>query len=103
MLMLVACQEELFHLELGWNILNSVIRELYPTWRVSKYGVISDPCFLTEYGDLRRNPIYSIFNPNTGKYGPEVNPYLDTFHAAITAMNLKILPFIAKLKILPFL
>ena len=45
MLMLVACQEELFHLELGWNILNSVIRELYPTWRVSKYGVISEPYF----------------------------------------------------------
>ena len=24
-----ACQEESFHLELGWNIPNSVIRELY--------------------------------------------------------------------------
>ena len=23
----------------------------------------------------------SIFNPNTGKYGPEITPYLDTFHA----------------------
>ena len=23
----------------------------------------------------------SIFSPNTGKYGPEITPYLDTFHA----------------------
>ena len=25
----------------------------------------------------------SVFNPNTGKYGPEITPYLDTFHAVI--------------------
>ena len=24
---------------------------------------------------------YSVFSPNTGKYGPEITPYLDTFHA----------------------
>ena len=29
-------------------------------WKVSKYFVIS--------------------GPNTGKYGPEITPYLDTFH-----------------------
>ena len=23
----------------------------------------------------------NIFSPNTGKYGPEITPYLDTFHA----------------------
>ena len=23
----------------------------------------------------------SVFIPNTGKYGPEINPYLDIFHA----------------------
>ena len=34
--------------------------------QVSKYGVISGP--------------YSpVFSPNTGKYGPELTPYLDTF------------------------
>ena len=22
----------------------------------------------------------SVFSPNTGKYGPEITPYLDTFH-----------------------
>ena len=26
-------------------------------------------------------PYFSIFGLNTGKYGPEENPYLDTFHA----------------------
>ena len=30
-------------------------------WKVSKYGVIC--------------------GPTTGKYGPEITPYLDTFHA----------------------
>ena len=24
---------------------------------------------------------WSVFSPNTGKYGPEIIPYLDTFHA----------------------
>ena len=40
-------------------------------WNVSKYGVISDPYFC-------------VFNPNTQKYGPEITPYLDTFHAFYT-------------------
>ena len=40
----------------------------FTAWNLSKYGVIYDPYF-------------SVFSPNTGKYGPEINPYLDTFHA----------------------
>ena len=39
-------------------------------WKVSKYGDISGPYF-------------PVFSPNTGKYGPEITPYLDTFHAVI--------------------
>ena len=35
---------------------------------MSKYGVISGPHF-------------SVFGPDTGKYRPEKNPTLDTFHA----------------------
>ena len=27
------------------------------------------------------NQYLSVFSPNTGKYGPEITPYLDTFHA----------------------
>ena len=26
---------------------------------------------------------WSVFSPNTGKYGPEKTPYLDTFHAVM--------------------
>ena len=35
------------------------------------------------YSDwIRRFMEYiSVFSPNTGKYGPEVTPYFDTFHA----------------------
>ena len=35
---------------------------------MSKCGVISGTYF-------------PVFSPNTGKYGPEITPYLDTFHA----------------------
>ena len=38
---------------------------------MSKYGVISSPYF-------------PVFGLNTGKYGPEITPYLDTFHAVTT-------------------
>ena len=36
--------------------------------KVSKYRVFSGPYF-------------PVFSPNTGKYEPEITPYLDTFHA----------------------
>ena len=36
--------------------------------KVSKYGVISGQYF-------------PVFSPNTGKYGPEITPYLDTIQA----------------------
>ena len=26
-------------------------------------------------------PYFSVFSPNTGKYGPEKTPYLDTYRA----------------------
>ena len=35
-----------------------------------KYGVISSPYF-------------PLFSPSTGKDGPEITPYMDTFHAVI--------------------
>ena len=47
---------------LVWNFNDST------AWKVSKYGVISGPYF-------------PVFGLNTGKYGPEITPYLDTFHA----------------------
>ena len=38
------------------------------TWKVPKYGVISGHYF-------------PVFGMNTGRYGPELTPYLDTFRA----------------------
>ena len=46
-----------------WSILFSLF-----VGKVSKYGVISGLDFL-------------VFGLNTGRYGPEKTPYLDTFHA----------------------
>ena len=39
---------------------------------VFKYGVISGPYF-------------PVFSPNAGKYGPEITPYLDIFHAVLVS------------------
>ena len=36
-------------------------------------------CIRTEYGDLR----------STGKYGPEITPYLDTFYAVKSLIEFK--------------
>ena len=47
---------------------------------MSKYGVISGPYFPV-FGLNTERSYLSVFSPNTGKYGPEINPYLDTFHA----------------------
>ena len=40
----------------------------HTAWKVSKYRVICGPYF-------------PVFGLNAGKYGPEITPYLDTFHA----------------------
>ena len=51
---------------------------------VSKYGVISGTYFpvfglnTERYSGIIR--YLTVFSPNTGKYGPEIAPYLDTFH-----------------------
>ena len=47
------------------------------TYKVSKYGVISGPYFPV----FGLNTERYVFSSNTGKYGPEITPYLDTFHA----------------------
>ena len=41
-------------------------------------------CIRTEYGEiLRYSDTLFVFSPNTGKYGPEITPYLDTFRAVV--------------------
>ena len=42
----------------------------FTAWKLSKYEVIPSPCI-------------PVFIPNTGKYGPEIGPYLETFHAMV--------------------
>ena len=44
-------------------------------WKVSKYRVISGPYF-------------PVFSPNIEKYGPEITPYLDTFHAVFQIFSI---------------
>ena len=44
----------------------------YTTWNVSKYGVIFDPYF-------------PVFGLNTGKYGAQITPYLDTSRCVVVA------------------
>ena len=50
---------------------------------------LREKCPNTELFQVRIFTLYlSVFRPNTGKYGPEITPYLDTFHAVInTAIN----------------
>ena len=50
------------------NTILSVISDVVTAWNVSKYGVIFGPYF-------------PLFGMNTGKHGPEITPYLGTFHA----------------------
>ena len=52
----------------------------HTAWKVSKDGVISGPYFPVFGLNMERYEVSSVFNPNAGKYGPEITPYLDTFH-----------------------
>ena len=47
---------------------------------MSKYGVFSGPYFRVFRRSTRKR---EYRNPNKGTYGPEKNPYLDTFHAVV--------------------
>ena len=47
----------------------------------SKYEVISGPYFPAFGLNMERYEVSSVFNPNAGKYGPNITPYLNTFHA----------------------
>ena len=54
---------------------------------MSKYGVISGP-YVPVFG--LNTEIYEVnllLNPNTGKYRPEITPYLDIFHAVNVPNN----------------
>ena len=53
---------------------------------MSKYGVISGPYFPAFGLNTERYEVskyLSVFSPNVGKYGPEITPYGETFHAVL--------------------
>ena len=50
-------------------------------WKVSKYEVFFGRIFLYSDWIRRFTQLIFVFSPNTGKYGPEITPYLGTFHA----------------------
>ena len=47
----------------------------FTAWKVSKYRVISALYF-------------PVFSPNTEIYGPEITPYLDTFHTVVPIFSI---------------
>ena len=49
---------------------------VFAAWKMSQHEVISGPYF-------------PVFGLNIGKYGPEIIPYLDTFHAVFWKDQLK--------------
>ena len=59
----------------------ALLIKLFCNWptvqKLAKYGNISGPYF-PAFG---LNKYLSIFSSNAGKYGPEITPYFDTFHA----------------------
>ena len=60
------CEKWKVKVAVGWEGNTSMFTE----WKVSKYGVFSGPHF----------PAFSL---NTGKYGPEKTPHLDTFDVMV--------------------
>ena len=54
---------------------------------MSKYGVFSGPYFPVFGLNTEIYSVNYVFSPNTGKYGPEKIPYVDTFHVVeVTAL-----------------
>ena len=47
------------------------------------YGVISGPYFPVFGLNTEIYGVISVFSPNTGKYGPETTPYLDTISRSV--------------------
>ena len=66
--------------------------EHYTAGKVSKYEVISSPYFPVFGLNTEIFSVVSVFGPNTGKYGPEITPYLDTFYTVSKNIVLQLSP-----------
>ena len=63
----------------NWNTLTM--------WKVSNGDFFLVCIFLYSDWIRRFTEIFPVFSPNTGKYGPEKTPYLDTFHAGVNGQS----------------
>ena len=75
---IVSCQDG----QIGVLVFHLLVNLGLTAWKVSKYGVISGLVRISLCSDWIRR-FTRKFSPNTGKYGPEITPYLDTFQAVI--------------------
>ena len=64
---------------------HDTLRERWPNKEVCLVRI-----FLHSDSLRRFTPQISVFSPNTGKYGPEKTPYLETFHAVTNAILRKV-------------
>ena len=62
--------------------------KLRKKWQITEFFLVG---IFSYSGWIQRDTEYlSVFSPNTGKYGPEKNPYLDNFHALLLDQNKKL-------------
>ena len=70
----------------------------HTAWKVSKYGVISGPYFPV-FG--LNTEIYEVnLRIQSGKYGPEISPYLGTFHAVLYTSYIRLILDVYLLRLL---
>ena len=57
---------------------NIALREKFPNTELILVGIFPHSDWIR-----RDTPYLSVFSPNVGKYGPQLIPYLGTFHAVL--------------------
>ena len=72
-----------FSLKLSHSCLQNCVKSI----QIQSYFWSVFSCIRTEHGDF--TPEISVFRADTGKYGPEITPYLDTFHAVQNSLKKK--------------
>ena len=60
--------------------LNSYLKAMLPQSTIKQYSDFYHCVKSVQIGSFF-GPYFPEFGPNTGKYGPEITPYFDTFHA----------------------
>ena len=66
----------------------SKICERHTLKNLKEYDLLKQHCVKSVQNRVISGPYFPVFgfNPNTGKYGPEITPYLGTFHAVQTIL-----------------